>query len=55
MRGLLRLDPHGAGEHTQKHPEPNTESLFVTRLNFAKPGSYWFVVDLPGKSTHRAD
>lgn len=48
---LLKLDPYGAGQHTQEHAEPDTESLFVTRLNFRQPGDYWFVVDLPGKPT----
>lgn len=48
---LLKLDPHGEGQHTQEHPEPDTESLFVTRLNFLQAGNYWFVVDLPGKTT----
>lgn len=45
------LDPHGEGRHTQEHAEPNSEALFVTRLDFPKPGKYWFVVDLPGKPT----
>lgn len=48
---LLKLDPHGAGEHTQKHAEPDADSLYVTRLDFPEPGRYWFVVDLPGKTT----
>lgn len=48
---LLKLDPYGEGQHTQKHAEPDTESLFVTRLNFLRAGDYWFVVDLPGKTT----
>ena len=48
---LLALDPHGQGRHTQKHAEPDTESLFVTRLNFRAAGTYWFVVDLPGRPT----
>ena len=48
---LLKLDPHGQSEHTQKHAEPDAESLYVTRLNFKSTGDYWFVVDLPGKST----
>lgn len=48
---LLKLDPHGQGEHTQTHAEPDTESLFVTRLNFRAAGNYWFVVDLPGRTT----
>lgn len=48
---LLKLDPHGQGQHTQKHAAPDTESLYVTRLNFKGVGDYWFVVDLPGKPT----
>ena len=48
---LLKLDPHGAGPHTQKHEDPDAEALFVTRLTFPETGRYWLVVDLPGKST----
>ena len=48
---LLALDPHGEGDHPQKHAEPNSESLFVARLEFERPGKYWFVVDLPGNQT----
>ena len=48
---LLALDPHGAGDHPQKHAEPDAESLFVARLEFERPGKYWFVVDLPGNPT----
>jgi len=48
---LLKLDPHGEGSHTQKHAEPDTEALFVTRLTFPEAGRYWLVVDLPGKTT----
>lgn len=48
---LLALDPQGQGRHTQTHAEPDTESLFVTRLNFRAAGTYWFVVDLPGRAT----
>lgn len=48
---LLKLDPHGQGKHTQKHADPDAESLFVTRLSFKSTGLYWFVVDLPGKPT----
>lgn len=48
---LLKLDPHGAGEHPQKHAEPDTEALYVTRLTFPEAGRYWFVVDLPNEST----
>lgn len=47
---LLKLDPHGSGKHTQQHAEPDTESLFVTRLTFPEAGRYWFVVDLPNQS-----
>ena len=48
---LLKLDPYGEGEHTQQHTEPDTEALFVTRLDFPEPGRYWLVVDLPGEPT----
>ena len=48
---LLKLDPHGEGSHTQKHAEPDTEALFVTRLTFPEAGRYWLVVDLPGETT----
>ena len=48
---LLKLDPHGSGEHPQQHAEPDTEALFVTRLKFPEPGRYWAVVDLPNEST----
>lgn len=48
---LLKLDPHGAGSHTQQHAEPDADELFVTRLNFTEPGRQWLVVDLPGKTT----
>lgn len=48
---MLKLDPYGKGEHPQRHAEPATESLFVTRLKFRQAGQYWLVVDLPGKTT----
>lgn len=47
---LLKLDPHGAAGHPQKHAEPDTEALYVTRLTFPTAGRYWFVVDLPNES-----
>lgn len=48
---LLELDPHGAGEHPQKHAEPDTDALYVARLTFPTAGRYWLVVDLPNEST----
>ena len=47
---LLSLDPddHPAGK--SPHAEPDAQALFVTRLRFEKPGRYWLVADLEGRS-----
>jgi len=48
---LLKLDPHGEGSHPHTHAEPDTDALFVARVNFSTAGRYWLVVDLPRTTT----
>src|SRR5918995_4608126 len=47
---LLSLDPAPAGSpNALDHPEPDTKALFVTRLQFERPGRYWLVAEPAGK------